>query len=241
MRFATFIACAICACGIDSVPRADAPPAGTPTVEVRSPRVFESFYVTETVTVEWLAEDDGALACDVTASDGAATITIATDVATSPGQPGTTTWVLATIAPSTSYRVQVSCSDTSSPPFVGAATSGEFAVTPPPQQVSFASQIQPILSATCTSAQCHDSVMSQENLDLTSTKAFGELVNVASRQCPTTQRVKPSAPTESYLVFKLQGNGPCFQGSKMPKPPQTISSAQLQLVRDWIANGALDN
>jgi hypothetical protein len=45
----------------------------------------------------------------------------------------------------------------------------------------------------------------------------------------------------SYLRFKLQGSGPCFIGTRMPKAASALSAAQLQMVRDWIYNGAPNN
>jgi hypothetical protein len=63
---------------------------------------------------------------------------------------------------------------------------------------------------------------------------------VKSIQCTELDLVKPGAPDQSYLVFKLQGSGSCFQGSRMPKSAP-LSTAEIQLVRDWIANGAPNN
>ena len=76
---------------------------------------------------------------------------------------------------------------------------------------------------------------------LTAASSYAELVGVASRQCPTNQLVAANAPSESYLVIKMQGSGSCFKGTRMPKPPESVSAAELQLVRDWIANGAPRN
>jgi hypothetical protein len=59
--------------------------------------------------------------------------------------------------------------------------------------------------------------------------------------CRAAKLVEPGMPERSYLVFKLQSSGPCFQPTRMPKGAATFSTAQLQLVRDWIANGAPNN
>lgn len=52
------------------------------------------------------------------------------------------------------------------------------------------------------------------------------------------KRVNPGNPDESYIILKLEGDPRA--GSQMPlvQPPKPLSSAQIQLVRDWIANGA---
>ena len=86
--------------------------------------------------------------------------------------------------------------------------------------------------------ECHDATLPAEDLALTAAESYGALVGQASSQCPSTKLVEPGAPEASYLVKKLQGSGECFIGSRMPKPPETFSDAEIQLVRDWIFNGA---
>jgi hypothetical protein len=228
-------------CGTDRVPALfDAPPPGTPLVTVTAPRLNEAFYATQAITIEWSAiDDDASLVCAVRASDGTAMHVIATDVAAAPGTAASATWTPAGVAPSASYRAEVTCTDPGG--LIGSDVSGTFAITEPPQPVDYATQVQPILTASCTSAQCHDATNPQEALDLTAANAYAELVGVASRQCPTNLLVEPNTPSESYLVIKLQGAGSCFKGTRMPKPPESISAAELQLVRDWIANGAPRN
>ncbi|MEZ4250764.1 MAG: hypothetical protein R3B99_21255 [Polyangiales bacterium] len=44
-------------------------------------------------------------------------------------------------------------------------------------------------------------------------------------------------PDGSYLMAKLLGVGMC-RGNRMPKADQPLSTAQLDLVRDWICGGA---
>jgi hypothetical protein len=72
---------------------------------------------------------------------------------------------------------------------------------------------------------------------------FNELVGVAAGEmpCTTYKLVAPGLPDQSYLVLKLQGSSACFSGSRMPKGMPALTAAQIQLVRDWIANGAPNN
>jgi hypothetical protein len=241
MRWTAFVF--LVACGNDRVPGggesvADAPPPpGTPLVAITAPAANSAFYVTETVTIAWTVDDaSAALACDVDANDGA--VAISGDVASAAGQPTTTAWSLASVTPA-EYSVRVTCTDSDG--LTGIAHSGTFVVSPPPQQVSFASQIQPILS-TCTNAQCHDANQPQASLNLLTGSSYAELVNVASEQCASVSLVKPGAPNESYLVHKLQGSGAsCYVGTRMPKLASALSTEQMQLFRDWIANGAPNN
>jgi hypothetical protein len=44
----------------------------------------------------------------------------------------------------------------------------------------------------------------------------------------------------SYLMWKLQGSGPCFTGSQMPKGTP-LSAAQINLISSWITAGAPNN
>ena len=43
----------------------------------------------------------------------------------------------------------------------------------------------------------------------------------------------------SYLVAKVTGTDQCF-GSPMPKG-STLTTAQIQLITDWVAEGAPNN
>lgn len=232
----------VAGCGNDQdLSGGDAPPPGTPIVTITTPRANESFYMAQTATVTWSVMDDGAaLTCDVTGGSGGANVAIATNVATAPNVVNDTPWQLASLAPAESYTVTVTCRDANSPPLVGAATSGIFTISAPPQAVSYAAQIQPLWSK-CTGPACHDATMPQAMLNLTASASHAQLVGVRSTQCTSTDRVMPGAPNQSYLVFKLQGSGPCYMGTRMPRGTGLLTATQMQLVRDWIANGAPDN
>ena len=207
-------------------------PPGSPAVVVHGPRFNESFYPTQTMTIAWTATDDDtpSFPCDVSVFGGAA---IATAVATTSGTKMSTPWSISAAAGT--YQIQVQCTDAGG--LVGSGVSGAFRISAPAQQVAY-SQVQALWTRSCTSSQCHDATMPAEALALTASESYGELVGRASTQCPSTKLVEPGAPERSYLVKKLQGSGECFIGSRMPKPPDAFSEAEIQLVRDWIFNGA---
>lgn len=229
-------------CGNDVAERPDAPMPGTPVVTIYAPRLNQAFYMTQTAQVVWSVSEDGASTeCDVFALDGTSRIDIALDVRAFQGLGVSTPWTLTAVAPFDAYVARVQCRDDNNPPLVGTATSSEFAVVAPPQPVSYAAQVQPIWTASCTSNACHDSTIPQERLNLTPSASRAALVGVASQQCPTTQLVNPGSPDQSYIMFKLQGNGPCMTGGRMPKASPILSVAQRNIIRDWIANGAPDN
>jgi hypothetical protein len=64
------------------------------------------------------------------------------------------------------------------------------------------------------------------------------LVGVASSQDPGTQRVNPLNPNLSYLIQKLEGPG--VSGGMMP-PNGTVAQADIDVIRQWITAGAVDD
>jgi len=227
--------------GHSSNPAPDASgPPGSPMITVTTPRAGEAFYPAQVVSIAWTATDDDStnLTCDVAAVEGSNRIAIATAMMATSGQAASATWTPGTAPPSTAYRIQVTCTDGNG--LAGNGASGTFTVSPPPQDVSFATQVQPIFTASCATNGCHAGVMPQAELGLTSSSAYAALVDKPSGQCtPARTLVKPGAPDQSYLMNKLLGTDLCF-GTRMPKTGG-ISAAQIQLIRDWIYNGAQNN
>lgn len=203
------------------------------------PNGGESYYPGSTVQVQWIATGTG-LHGQVEAIEGTTMTTIASNVAAASGATITVPWSLGSLPQASTYRIRVTVTDDA-----GATASdtsdGDFAIRPP-QAVSYAGQVQPIWNASCTGSQCHDSSQPQAGLELTQAASYTELVGTPSSQCSAVNRVLASDPDQSYLVWKLNGagNGTCFSGSEMPKGGK-LPAAQIQLVRDWIANGAPNN
>ena len=210
-------------------------PPGSPSVVVMGPRMGDSFYPTQTASITFVATDsDAPIRCDVSAIGGT-TIAIAAGVAATSGAMTTTPWAINSAAPG-AYRIQVACTDANN--LTGTGFSPMFTVSAPAQNVDYATQIQPIFNANCTGVACHDATQPAEGLNLTAAASRAELIGVTSSQCSANKLVDPGAPEKSYLVTKLQGSGACFIGTRMPKATQALSVAQIQLVRDWIFNGA---
>lgn len=100
--------------------------------------------------------------------------------------------------------------------------------------------VQPIFNANCTGG-CHGAGAAG-GLDLSSASAsYANMVGVASKQSPTTQRVQANQPDKSYLMIKLLGMGTGFTGARMPKGKPPLSTADTDVVKNWIAGGALNN
>lgn len=105
----------------------------------------------------------------------------------------------------------------------------------PATVVSFSKDIQPLLNRTSGNCNgCHGAL---------ATSGFSTLTHTSMRaggQVGGARTVVPGKPCESTLYLKL-GVAPPY-GARMPYTgPPYFSAADLAIVRDWIAEGALDN
>lgn len=149
---------------------------------------------------------------------------------------GATSFTVSGLSPSTTYFFVVRAQDAA-----GNIDTNKIEKSAATSSISFSGQIQPIFLANCTGGACHGGARPAQGLDLSSASAsYSNLVNIASSQCPTTKRVLPSQPTMSYLIWKLQGSGPCFTGSQMPKGAP-LSAANVNLITSWVSAGAPNN
>ena len=106
--------------------------------------------------------------------------------------------------------------------------------------VSLSTQVQPIFTASCTTG-CHGGARPAAGMSLLSGAAYSNLVGVAASGCTGGQiRVVRGSVSTSYLVNKLTGVGMC-SGSAMPFTGGPLPTAQLDLIRTWICNGAPNN
>ncbi|MFQ5638332.1 MAG: hypothetical protein ACE5IR_10110 [bacterium] len=130
----------------------------------------------------------------------------------------------------------------------GLTESGDLPTVGP---LSFAGQIQPIFDANCI--RCHKAGgigfnatggAQNNGLDLTTGNSHGRLVNQPTFEAPSVEpklRVNPGAPDGSYLVQKITSSSPKF-GNRMPLDgPPFLSQGDIQLIRDWIEQGAPNN
>ncbi len=103
--------------------------------------------------------------------------------------------------------------------------------------VSFSTQVQPIFTVSCVNAGCHPG--SGAPFSLRSDNSYSNLVNVAATTgpCASDMRVAPGNAAASALVKRLEGN--C--GVRMPIGGAALSQAELDLIRLWINQGALNN
>jgi hypothetical protein len=120
----------------------------------------------------------------------------------------------------------------------GACSCGTTAVT--------LAQIQSqIFTPTCAISNCHtpttvgrQTIAPQAGLDLSAGKAYSQLVGVPSSGCAGETRVVAGNVAASLLLQKLTNTQPPGCGSQMPKKGQSLATAQIDMVRTWICNGA---
>jgi hypothetical protein len=103
----------------------------------------------------------------------------------------------------------------------------------PEPTVSYQNDVQPIWNANCLS--CHGG---NGGLFLTASISRANLVGVVSFGYAPAIRVVPGEPDSSVLFQKLSGNS--LFGQRMPAGG-ALSADDLETVRLWVEEGALDN
>jgi len=115
-------------------------------------------------------------------------------------------------------------------------------VTTTPTTLSGA--VQPLFTGRCVN--CHNGVGSTLPgvQNLTAGNARANIVNVTAIES-ALRRVKPLRPDSSYLVHKVQGThlGPPANGSgvRMPAVGGFLTRADINRIRNWVLQGALNN
>lgn len=112
----------------------------------------------------------------------------------------------------------------------------------PGEPVSFSQHIQPIFNASCTECHAHGALTDLDNvrLYLTPGDALDSLVNQPSAQDHSLTRVVPNDSANSLLYLKVSSDRPPV-GLRMPFFEEPISQKQINVIKAWIDQGALDN
>jgi hypothetical protein len=105
--------------------------------------------------------------------------------------------------------------------------------------IRFSADVQPIFTRSCAKFGCHAGAIVQQGLSLEEGKSYGNIVGVPSMEDPSLMRVNSGMSDLSYLVLKIEGKG---LGDRMPADgPPYLPDAEIQLIRDWIDQGAPNN
>lgn len=109
--------------------------------------------------------------------------------------------------------------------------------------VSLQRDVQPIFEVNCAFAGCHGGSAPQEGMSLEASRIFDDVVGVSSRQAPALLRIEPGRSDRSYLIHKLEGSqdGAGGGGERMPFGSPPLDAETIQVIREWIDQGAQDN
>ncbi|MDH3275308.1 MAG: hypothetical protein OEM99_12320 [Gammaproteobacteria bacterium] len=115
--------------------------------------------------------------------------------------------------------------------------------TPPPPPAAFGpnfSEIQSnIFTPTCATSGCHIGAGAPQGLRLDDANSYALLVGVASSEVPSVLRVAANDPANSYLIRKLEGTASV--GAQMPLNAAALEQAVINILRQWITDGAIDD
>ncbi|MEQ1502607.1 MAG: hypothetical protein ABMB14_10265 [Myxococcota bacterium] len=96
-----------------------------------------------------------------------------------------------------------------------------------------------VLKPSCAISACH-AAGTTAPLELAAGSEHAALVGVDSEDAPGEVLVVAGDADASYLVAKLE-DAAGIAGSPMPPPFGGLDPADIQLIRDWIDAGALDD
>ncbi|TWT43797.1 hypothetical protein RAS1_01970 [Phycisphaerae bacterium RAS1] len=110
------------------------------------------------------------------------------------------------------------------------------------QRISFAADLVPLFTARCFECHRRNGLADRSGISLrfNEEEAYASLVNQPSSQSPDWTRVVPGDPLNSLLYHKVSEDDPPV-GSRMPLNRTPLDAAQIELIRRWIAEGALNN
>ena len=100
-----------------------------------------------------------------------------------------------------------------------------------------------VFGPTCSVSGCHSGggAALPGVMNLTSAQAsFDNLVNVPSLQMGAIDRIEPGEPDNSYLIRKIEGTAG-IAGARMPFGGPFLDPATINMIRQWVSDGALNN
>jgi len=104
-----------------------------------------------------------------------------------------------------------------------------------PLTADFQSIQDNVFSAICT--HCHIGGSAPQGLQLDADHSYAMLVGVPSSEQPNVLRVEAGDPDSSYIIRKLEGSGG-IAGERMPLGGPYLDQATINVIRQWITNGA---
>ncbi len=118
----------------------------------------------------------------------------------------------------------------------GQPLSGGGGAPPSGLQPTLASIQDNVFTVTCAVPGCHGGGGAQQGLRLDPGFSAGNLIGVHSPQNSNLIRVVPGDPDASFLIQKLDGTQTV--GSRMPDGGPYLTTATVNVIRQWIQDGA---
>ena len=104
---------------------------------------------------------------------------------------------------------------------------------------TFERDIQPIFTARCATASCHNLATQQLGLNLQAGYAYDEIVNEDSPTSHDLRYVLPFKPDSSWLVRMIQADpGRRFFVERMPLGRAPLTDNQIATIVQWVGSGA---
>jgi hypothetical protein len=128
--------------------------------------------------------------------------------------------------------------------FLGACTGGDGSGLPPAVPPggfgpNFSEIQANIFVPNCATTGCHLGAGAPQGLRLDNANSYGMLVAVPSSQSGSKLRVAPGDADNSYLIQKLEGTASV--GAQMPLNAPPIEQVSIDVIRQWITDGAIDD
>lgn len=125
--------------------------------------------------------------------------------------------------------------------FLPACDGGDGTGLPPlgPLGPNFSSIQANVFTPTCATTGCHFGAVAPQGLRLDDANSYALLVGVASMEEPSVLRVAPGDPNNSYLIQKIEGTA--ATGQQMPFNAPALPQATIDVIRQWISDGAIDD
>jgi hypothetical protein len=96
-----------------------------------------------------------------------------------------------------------------------------------------------VLTPTCATTGCHQGAGAPQGLRLDAAASYGMLVGVPSSEASSVLRVAPGDSNSSYLIQKLEGTASV--GAQMPLNAPPVEQVSIDVIRQWISDGAIDD
>ncbi len=107
---------------------------------------------------------------------------------------------------------------------------------PPPFEATWRAIQDNVFTPICVA--CHVGAGPPAGLNLEEANSYAMLVGVDSSEQPSIERVAPFDPDNSYIIMKLEGAAG-ISGGRMPLGGPFLDQATIDVIRQWITDGAL--